>query len=95
MKTDLENHELYDKLFPAKGQLRLESDIQNFENHCFSVNDPLNKHRLFLRVYELKDKFQYLINQNSKKKQTCEIYLAVSLKNSAGSTLFALRLVKS
>ena len=32
------------------------------------MNDLLSKHGLFLRVYELKDKFQYLIRQDSKKK---------------------------
>ena len=38
-------------------QLRLDLDIQTFENQCFSVNDLLNKHRLFLRVHEFKSKF--------------------------------------
>ena len=68
LKKDLENDELYDELFAVKEKLRLDLDIQNFKNQCFSVNDLLNKHGLFLRVYELKDKFRYLIKQDSKKK---------------------------
>ena len=47
--------------------LRLDLDILNFENQCFSVNDLLNKHGLFWRVYELRDKLRYLIKQDSEK----------------------------
>ena len=57
LKKDLEEDQLYDALFVAKKKLDL--DIQNFENPCFSVNDLLNENGLFLRVYQLKDKFQY------------------------------------
>ena len=66
MKKDLEDDELNEKLFAAKEKLRL--DLENFENQCFSVTDLLNKHGLFLRAYELKDKSRYLIKQDSKKK---------------------------
>ena len=48
--------------------MRLDLDIQNFENQCYSVNELLNKKGLFLRFYKLKDEFRYLINQNSEKK---------------------------
>ena len=47
----------------------LDLDIQNFENQYFAVNDLLNKYGLFLRVFELKNKFHYLIKQDSKKKR--------------------------
>ena len=47
---------------------RLDLDIQYFENQCFSVNDLLIKHGLFLRIYELKDKYHYLIKQDSERK---------------------------
>ena len=68
LKSDIENEQLYDTLLSSKDNLRLDLDIQNFENQCFSVNDLLIKLRLFFRVYELKDKFCYLIKQDSKKK---------------------------
>ena len=48
--------------------MRLDLDIQNFENQCHSVKELLNKNGLFLRVYELKENFCYLIKQNSEKK---------------------------
>ena len=51
MKKDLENDELYDKLFAAKEKLRLDLDTQSFENQCFSINDLSNKHGLFPRVW--------------------------------------------
>ena len=51
MKKVLKNNELYDKLFAAKEKLRLSFDIQNFESQCFSVNDLLNKHGLFLSLW--------------------------------------------
>ena len=58
LKKDLEEDQLYDAFFAAKKKLDL--DIQNFENPCFSVNDLLNENGLFLRgLYQLKDKFQY------------------------------------
>ena len=69
LKKDINNDKLYDALLAAKDKLRLDLDIQNFENQYFSVNNLLNEYSLFLRVYELKDKFFYLIKQDSEKKQ--------------------------
>ena len=69
LKMDIDNDKLYDALSAIKEKLRLDLDILNFENQCFSVNDMLNRHSLFLRVCELKDKFRYLIKQDSEKKQ--------------------------
>ena len=68
MKKDINNDKLHDALSAAKEKLRLDLDIQNFENQCFSVNNFLNKYGLFLRVYELKDKFLYLFKQDSETK---------------------------
>ena len=48
--------------------MRLDLSIQNFESQCHSVQEPLKKNGLFLRVYKLKEKFRYLIKQNSEKK---------------------------
>ena len=68
MKKGIDNDKLYEVLSATKEKLRLDLDIQNFENQCFSVNDLLNKYGLFLRIYEQKDKFRYLIKQDSEKK---------------------------
>ena len=56
-------------LFAIKDVLRLDGqDVLQFQNQCFQVNSILSKHNLFLRVFELKDKFRYLIKQNSEQK---------------------------
>ena len=47
---------------------RLYLEIQYFEKKCFYVNYLLIKHGLFLRIYELKDKYHYLIKQDSERK---------------------------
>ena len=57
-------------LCQIKSLLRLDGeDRLNFENQCFQVNRILSRHEMFLRVFELKDKFRYLIKQNSKQKK--------------------------
>ena len=49
-------------LFEIKSLLRLDGeDKLNFENQCFKINTILSRHNMFLRVFELKDKFHYLL----------------------------------
>ena len=67
LKKEIENDKLFDALSSVKEKLRLDLDIQNFDNQCFSVNALLNKNGLFLRVYELKEKFRYVIKQAPEK----------------------------
>ena len=55
-------------LFEVKSLLKLDLDVLNFENQCFKINTILNKYNMFLRVFELKNKFRYLFKQNSKQK---------------------------
>ena len=68
LKSDIENDQLYDAILSRKANLRLDLDFQNFENQCFPVTDLIIKYGLFLRIYELKDKFRYLIKQDSENK---------------------------
>ena len=61
---------LSDDLFEIKSLLRLDGDDNlNFENQCFQINTILSRHDMFLRVFELKDKFRYIIKQNSEEKK--------------------------
>ena len=61
---------LFDDLFEIKSLLRLDGeDNLNFENQCFRINTILSRHDMFLRVFELKDKFRYIIKQNSEEKK--------------------------
>ena len=43
-------------------------DYQKFNNQCHEVNMLLTKHRYFLRVFELKNKFRHLALKIKKKK---------------------------
>ena len=71
-KTDLrsadELNELVD-LFTEVNQEKFNIilDYQKFNNQCHEVNMLLAKHRYFLRVFELKDKFRHLPLRHSKK----------------------------
>ena len=57
-------------LFEIKSLLRLDGeDNLNFENQCFQINTILSRHDMFLRVFELKDKFRYITKQNSEEKK--------------------------
>ena len=62
--------ELSHDLLEIKSLLRLDGqDNLNFENQCFQINTILSRHEMFLRVFELKDKFRYIIKQNSEEKK--------------------------
>ena len=61
---------LSDDLFKIKSLLRLDGqDVLNFENQCFQINTILSRHSMFLRVFELKNKFRYIIKQNHEQKK--------------------------
>ena len=60
--------EIFEEIYTLKDVLKLDLDILNFENQCLKINQILNKYNLFLRVFELKQKFHCLIKQDSEKK---------------------------
>ena len=72
---------LFHDLFEIKSLLRLDLDVLNFENQCFKINTILTKYNMFLRVFELKDKFRYLFKQNYEQKRIVNECLHVLLKD--------------
>ena len=60
--------EIFDKIYLLKSMIMLDLDTLHFENQCLKINQILNKNNLFLRVFELKEKFRCLIKQDSEKK---------------------------
>ena len=56
------------EIFLMKENMRLDLDILTFENQCHQINHILNKNNLFLRVFELKEKFRSLIKLNPYKR---------------------------
>ena len=77
-------------LFEIKDLLRLDLDVLNFENQCFKINTILSKHNMFLRVFELKDKFRYLIKQNSEQKKIVNEVSACVVERFNGFTIIRL-----
>ena len=67
IKVDI-GAEIFEEIYTLKDVLKLDLDILNFENQCLKINQILNKYNLFLRVFELKQKFHCLIKQDSEKK---------------------------
>ena len=67
LKNDINKIDL-SELFLIKDKLKLDFDILNFEQQYNRVNQILNKCNFFLKVYELKEKFQSLVKQNPGKK---------------------------
>ena len=78
-------------LFEIKSLLRLDGrDRLNFENQCFKINRILSRHDMFLRVFELKDKFHYLIKQNSEQKKYFNEVSACVIERFNGFTIVRL-----
>ena len=89
IKVDI-GAEIFDKIYPLKNMLKLDLDILNFENQCLKITQILNKNNLFLCVFELKQKFHFLIKQDSEKKKTLsEMFHHVSLKGLMDLTLLS------
>ena len=78
-------------LFKIKSLLRLDGeDNLNFENQCFQINTILSRHNMFLRVFELKDKFRYIIKQNSEQKKYFSEVSACVIERFNGFTIVRL-----
>ena len=78
-------------LFEIKSLLRLDGDDNlNFENQCFQINTILSRHEMFLRVFELKDKFRYIIKQNSEEKKFFNELSACVIERFNGFTIVRL-----
>ena len=69
---ELENQtgsDFYSKMKEKKESCVLDQIKRNFDTMCFDLNEILVGHKFFLRVYELKDKFRYLLHENYEKKE--------------------------
>ena len=82
---------LSNDLFGIKSSLRLDGqDVINFQNQCYQVNGILSEHNLFLRVFEVKDRFRYLIKQNSNQNKHFTELLACVIERFNGFQLVKL-----
>ena len=60
--------------------LQLDQSLDNFEKICFIANQLLVTKELLLKVYELRDKFLYIIGVHSKNKNLCDFSSCVFQK---------------
>ena len=70
-ENEIENQigvDLYSKIKENKERCILDQNKRNFDDMYFDLNEILVGEKLFLRVYELKDKFRYLFHEDHKKK---------------------------
>ena len=71
-ESEIENQigsDLSSKIKEKKDKCILDLNKRNFDDMCFDINEILVGEKLFLRVYELKDKFRYLFHEDHRKKQ--------------------------
>ena len=61
--------EFYNDLKSKENLCVLNLSRKGFDEMCYDINEILRKNSLFLRVYELKDKFRYLFHQNEEDKK--------------------------
>ena len=67
----------FKKLKPKKESLQFYLNLCTFETQCQVVNDLLMEKKLFLRLYEFRKRFCYLIKKVSKGKNTAHRKLSV------------------
>ena len=61
--------DLLSKLESKKDLCVLNLSKRDFDQMCFELNEVLNESNMFLRIYELKDKFGYLFHEQKQKKE--------------------------
>ena len=59
---------LYSAINSIKDSCILDLNLNHFEEMCYNLNDILLKENMFLRIYEIKDKFRYLFHENKDSK---------------------------
>ena len=72
----------YNDLLEIKDKIKLDRTIFGYFNRCFQVNEVLAKYNFFLRIFERRDMFRFLIQKKLQgKKRLQETYLVLSLRN--------------
>ena len=61
---DILGKEFVTKLFSDKGSVQLDNSFESFFDKCHLINDLIEEKGYFLRVYERRDKFRYLIKKD-------------------------------
>ena len=59
---------MYGELIDVKDEIQLDRTLFGFFNRCFLVIELLSKYDYFLKFYERRDKFRFLINKKIERK---------------------------
>ena len=65
---DIFGENLYGDLIDVKDEIQLDRTLFGFFNRCFLVIELLSKYDYFLKFYERRDKFRFLINKKIERK---------------------------
>ena len=65
---DIFGENLYGDLIDVKDEMQLDRTLFGFFNRCFLVIELLSKYDYFLKFYERRDKFRFLINKKIERK---------------------------
>ena len=60
--------EKFENLIDIKDEIQLDRNLFGFFNRCFLVNELLSKYNYFLKFYERRDKFRFLMNKKLERK---------------------------
>ena len=70
---------LYVELLEIKDEVQLDKTLFGYYNRSFLVNEVLSNHKFFLKDFERRDKFRFLIKKKLlEKMELQEIFLAQS-----------------
>ena len=87
--------DLYSNIEEKKESCVLDLIKRNFDTMCFDLNEILIRHKFFLRVYELKDKFRYLFQENQENKKIIRRVSSCIKEKFNGFTFAQINLAKS
>ena len=70
---------LYAELLEIKDEIQPDKTLFGCYSRCFLANEVLSNHKFFLKVFERRDKFRFLLKKNLlEKMELQEIFLAQS-----------------
>ena len=55
----------YNELLDSKDKIKLDRMLFGYYDRCFIVNETLSKHNFFIKFFERRDKFRFLIKEKS------------------------------
>ena len=73
--------DLNEDILEIKDEIQFDKTSFGFFNRCFKVNEILSKYNSFLKFFERRDKYRFLIQKKVEKKKWQGIYQAQWLKN--------------